>query len=232
MRVVLLDMDGVILRHPKAITHVSRQCVHYVAQKLVIDHPSAYKLNKLLYQRFGHTLLGLERLYDYDLEKTVPEFNDYVYPSYLLGHIVWTTKEDPIWTDMRKDLAVLLDACDHQGIPVHVFSNAPEVWCRMALSQMNVDPLRFGSILSSGDAVVQCSLKPQKVVYKKVRKHLETKYGVSDLDLYFIDDSFHNLVPVMDQPKWRAIHMDKDKLRTKNHYLTSIHTLRDLTELI
>lgn len=231
-RVILLDMDGVIMKHPRILRKVGENCTHYVAKKLGMDLPTSEKLNKLLYTRFSHTLLGLERLYDYPLEKMVPEFNQFVYTEQMSEYFTSENDDPLIWQQMKTDLEALLVACNDKQISVNILSNAPYLWCKTILDKLQVPTKSFDSIMTSGDDVMGCALKPQHVVYRNALQYLQYLYRDDDLDIFFVDDSFPNLVPVIDQPNWRPIHMDGDVFRIQNYYLKTISKLSEIQELI
>jgi FMN phosphatase YigB (HAD superfamily) len=233
-RVILLDMDGVILKHPKVSQQVAQRCVKYVGRKLSIDSQSAHKLNKFMYHRFGHTLLGLERLYDYPLQDMIPEFNKQVYPTSFLEQVLETTRDDPEWKTMQKDWNHMMDMCQKKNLHVNVFSNAPFVWCRMVFECMNVKMDAIDMVFSSGDDVMSAALKPQQEVYENVFRFLQHVHRDSYSEIYFVDDNFHNLMPVIDQPYWRPIYMNAhdETIEIQNQYVKTIRSLRDIDKLL
>jgi FMN phosphatase YigB (HAD superfamily) len=232
-KVILLDMDGVMVRHPTLSTHISKGCVQYVSNKLAIDRTSAQKLNKLLYQRFGHTLLGLDRIYDYDLTKTVPEFSKMVYNHTLLETIRTNMMEDPMFHQMTIELKQLLLESQNKDISVHIFTNAPRSWCQtmMDLLKVNMDDFAEHPIFCSGDDIMGTNLKPQPILYKNLLDYLQYVYKDPMLEILFVDDSLQNLMPIMDHPNWTPIYMNGELAIGTNH-MTTVKSLTDLAELI
>lgn len=234
-KVVLLDVDGVVYRHPRVLYHVGHKCVNYVSKKLQIDLPSAQNVNKTLYQRFGHTLLGLQRVYDMNIDEIMDEFNADVYDAKTMKYLRDSTK-DEIVHSLRKEIKLFLDHCTSKQVPVYLFSNAPYNWCRDIVHMLGMESsVPSYNIIHCGHEAIGYYLKPEPTVYKQVETHMRYLYqpeiDEDSLKLLFVDDSLTNLVPVMDRKNWVAVYLNKE-IQMENANLWTASSLHDVIPFI
>ncbi len=234
-KVVLLDVDGVVYRNPRVLQHVGHKCVKYVSKKLQIDLPAAQNINKTLYQKFGHTLLGMQRVYDMHIEDILEEFNAYVYDRTTMKYLK-ESGHDESMDHLRQEMKDFVEFCNYKDVPVHLFSNAPYRWCR-EISHMldiaNVVPSQ--NIIHSGHLEMGYYLKPERTVYKQVETYLRYMYQDEAhedcLKFVFVDDSLTNLVPVMDRKDWIPIYMNKD-VKMENANVQTASTVYDVMPFV
>jgi FMN phosphatase YigB (HAD superfamily) len=198
-RALLLDFDGVVLRKHHAHDVVSMRCRKYVQKFVPIRNPvKANELNRHLYRTHGHTVLGLRKI-GYDVE--VNEFNNQVYSSIpytqLFNKIQSTHVED------IKSVLKVLNYCKSNDIDVHLFSNAPDVWCLQILHAMGIDVEAYfeGSL----SVITGTYLKPEKECYDAVKVILN-KYD----QICFVDDTLVNFQHVYHDQKWTNLLMSHD----------------------
>lgn len=221
---VLLDFDGVILRHPRASELIRDRCERYVSN-MTSCHPTssaARQLNRALYTTYGHTMYGLYRLgYSASLQR----FNSYVYGAINYDALMADSAE------LHKAImADLYDLSKHHD--TYIFSNAPVTWCLeimgrlvtllppSCLSSVDERPVpehlpRNAHYVAPGLHILQTPyLKPDVRAYEDIERmflHVDQKGGVlsnnnkKDDKFYFVEDSFVNLAPVVSRPRWRSM---------------------------
>jgi FMN phosphatase YigB (HAD superfamily) len=234
-KVALLDVDGVVYRHPRVLYHVGHKCVNYVSKKLQVDLPAAQSINTTLYQRFGHTLLGLQRVYDMHIEDIMEEFNSFVYDQKTLKYLK-DSKDDEVVKKLRTEMREFVDFCNNKDVPVYLFSNAPYLWCREIVHMLEIGgTVPSHNILHCGHDSIGYYLKPELTAYKQVETHLRYLYQSEDdedcLKFVFIDDSLTNLVPVMDRKDWTPIYMNKD-IKLDNANILTAASMYDVMPLL
>ncbi len=212
---VLLDFDGVILRHPRAAELIRDRCERYVSG-MTGCHPSSSaprNLNRALYTTYGHTNYGLYRLgYSASLQR----FNSYVYGG-IDYDALFSDKE--VVESHKTTMQDLDHLCEHHD--TYIFSNAPTVWCsevmkRIAASsssrraptsehQPRIHPGHVQEI-SPGLRVLQMPyLKPDIRAYEAVETMFSLSTGEKNKEIYFVEDSFLNLAQVIPRPRWRSM---------------------------
>jgi FMN phosphatase YigB (HAD superfamily) len=156
------------------------------------------EINRYLYQTTGHTYLGLKKL-GYNV--TLEEFNKYVYSDL---SILDSVNNNIALTNLKK-------RCMELQIPIYIFSNAPSIWCQTILHQMdcNIPILDFPY------------LKPTNQTYGYIQNQIPYK------QLFFVDDSFINLLPVNENNRWIKFLFCPQK-----DTLANIHMISELDELI
>lgn len=142
-RITLLDFDGVLYKHPKAMWYVSKRSSEFVHHKMKLPgkhaSPISEEVNRNLYRTFGHTVLGLQRM---GYEATIEEYNEFVYDQMPYAAI---KPDDPI-PQFAED--------------TYVFSNAPAIYCDRIAGR----PLPHISDLFDHSL----PLKPNKKVYDDI----------------------------------------------------------------
>lgn len=229
-KVVLLDVDGVVFKHTRALSAVSHRCNQYVSQKLGVEISTASKINSVLYKRFGHTVLGLERIYDYDIIETLPEFTKFVYSPTLIEYVHKYSADLATMHVMRSELIQLLRHCDKKDIDVYLFSNAPLQWCEMVLSMLNLKNADIG-VFGSGHEIYDGLLKPHTVLYDNIYKFLSNIYKDPYLQLIYTDDSLQNIIPVLEKPNWVPVYMN-ESLYFGSRKMSTIKNLYELVPLL
>ena len=217
-KVVLIDFDGVILRNCSAYNVVVHRCEQYVNRHISIRNPVKIKeINNQLYETYGHTAIGLRKM---GFDVTVEEFNRFVY-----GYI-----DKSYFRDVRaennahiKDFANLRQHYIDQGVQMFVFSNAPDVWCKTALVEM--DP-QFSDI-ETLSSVMTSNLKPEEECYNVIEKAFS-----SDHDLWFIDDKLQNMVPVMNRPRWKKLLLTNATMDDPVKIKEDLYTIQSLKPLL
>jgi hypothetical protein len=175
MKTLLLDVDGVLVRDRVLLDHVKHNAIQYVAKKLPMSN--ARCMNSILYKAYGHTAIGLNEVYGFD----VRDYNDRVYDSHLINHLRdFIHKSDEFKQD-SETIRELLSI----GHPVELFSNAPREW---------TEPIR-----SAIDERVKNGVysKPELKTYVKFNPYK---------DYVFVDDKMCNLTTSLFFKNWTPIH--------------------------
>lgn len=118
MKSLILDVDGVLVRDRLLLEHVKSNAVDYVRSKLP-KAPEPARVNRVLYNRYGHTATGLNKAFGFD----VSDFNEKVYDKRLIDHL-WSVLSG---SDFQEDAEIINDIAK-SGWDVTLFSNSPLVW--------------------------------------------------------------------------------------------------------
>lgn len=205
-KIVLLDVDGVIFRHPATFAKVHHRIEQFVSKKTRGTIEDAKKRNQFMYKHFGHTHIGLQKLYQSNL--SLKDFNDFVYNEDILKSVYQATYNIDVLHDLVQ-LQSFLRSCAFRNIPVYMFSNAPRVWCKTIQSALHIaEWIPSDRIITCDHEVFQNKkqlLKPQRDVYDTMQNYLRHEYRHDNVELIFVDDSMSNLIPVIDSPVWRPV---------------------------
>lgn len=206
-KVLLLDMDGVVLHQPNLHRFVARRVCTFVRRSLDPKMPGlsfsqAEGINKVLYTTYGHTLTGLNSVFR--LDKTIDDFNSYVYDSTAMSYIS-NLLDDSDMNTRASEARQLLETCSAKGTPVYVFSNAPIKWSNMVAETLGL-PIDKDKILGSDHPVFEKSghLKPYMALYADVDRLLNHRYSKNQ-EVLFVDDSMQNLVPCARMERWTPV---------------------------
>ena len=118
MKSLILDVDGVLVRDRLLLEHVKSNAVNYVRSKLPTA-PEPAKINRMLYARYGHTGIGLNSAFGFD----VSDFNEKVYNNSVIDHL-WSVLSGP---EFQED-ASIVNEIQKSGWDVTLFSNSPLIW--------------------------------------------------------------------------------------------------------
>lgn len=203
-KVLLLDVDGVVLRQNKIMHHVSNKIVHYVSKELHMPVNDALKVNKLLYTEYGHSYRGLRKVYGFD--KSIHHFNSTIYTQEALD-MVHNSNNDINQHIHYMMLRQMMLRCQHKGVPVYLFTNAPTVWCKAVLGASGLDKYIGDENIISCDHDVMLfheddGFKPVDVVYNTVKTFVSNTHHMDEPTYIFIEDSFKNLVPIVGDNSW------------------------------
>jgi len=206
-KVLLLDMDGVVLHQPNIHSFVAMRVSAFVRRKLTpiipnISYEKAENINRALYMTYGHTLIGLNSVFN--TNTSIAEFNSHVYDNVTMDYIP-NFQDDSMMRKNANEVLQVLEQCHFREIPVYIFSNAPIRWNRTVLDMMGL-PIRTDYILGSDHPVFDKRglLKPQAGLYHEV-SHLMNYRHSSSHELVFVDDSLMNLRPCMGNGKWHPV---------------------------
>jgi FMN phosphatase YigB (HAD superfamily) len=209
-RVILMDFDGVLMRHPPVLKRVQGRVVEYVRKYAGKGHMSegdATRLNRDLYQRYGHTHLGMKKLFmPYS---RVSSFNHYVYEPAFLNELYQAFGKDPDCLDGLQSWESWIDDQLYEGDveQTAIFSNSPASWVSLWLSAAGMED-HFQEILGSDHPLFEgrddSLLKPDPRLYDRVETY------IPDPSLYFVEDSPLNLDPVVKRDRWIPMLFDGD----------------------
>lgn len=181
-KMLLLDIDGVVLRDPLLLEHVKHNCAEYVRAKLP-EAKDPYKVNRLLYKRYGHTAHGLRKAFRINAN----DFDDKVYDKKLMSHL-WSCLSS---TEFAKD-AMTLHEIYESGWDIRLFSNSPLRWSI---------PVQCAIGDFVGVNKDELFLKPDARAYSMFSTH---RLKV------FVDDSELNLWPAKHMNNWIGVHFDEN----------------------
>lgn len=234
-KVLLLDMDGVIFHHPRALEHVGKKVTSLV-KKVVPSTATmldAHQINRKLYTSYGHTLLGLRAVYRNDVP-TLDEFNKEVYDDQTLSYLELIRKSPEVQAK-KMEVERVLEIARVKNIPIYIFSNAPLQWCQGILNIMDVcEYFHEDSIFCSSHPVFQDSLlKPQPQLYRSVQDLLQHVHQDGSMELVFVDDSWSNVMPVIGSMGWKPIFLSGNvEGKITSQWVQTIHTIGDVVPLI
>jgi hypothetical protein len=176
---LLLDVDGVIIRDESLLSHMKNNVVRYVKKKIPsLKRPDL--VNTILYKAYGHTALGLTREYGIFTD----DFNEFVYDEHLISHLhdFLTSSKD-----FERDKKTIRHFCDEED--VSFFSNSPMIW---------TEPIREAIDLRIGNS--EGFMKPTVESY--------LRFGDSD-EITFVDDNIVNLLPTLYLNNWNPVHFSE-----------------------
>lgn len=229
-KVLLLDVDGVVFNHRGLLRKVGNKVVNYVARQLNVEQYEAEGINHLLYSQFGHTYIGLKRIYNID--NTIDDFSAFVYNDEMLDKLHSTPLNGELLKNST-EVRLIANMCKMNDIDMYMFSNAPYVWCRTVVDVLMLQDLfSYDQILCCDHDVFQGSLKPQKRVYDTVANVISHKHRDDDIQLIYVDDSFTNLLPVLGDSRWRPIYFNKDGVNINSKTITTIDNMLQLQDSI
>lgn len=194
-QVLLLDLDGVVFRHPTAFARLHARVGEFVASR-VPDSCAAREVHNALFRSHGHTLLGMrEQLGD---TSSIETFNRFVFDAAMIDEV----RRIPRPNDTMRHSAAVRQLVAHarsHGTDTYIFSNAPRNWVAMALSATGLsfepDHVIVGEELGF--------LKPQREAYAAV----EARFGAAGR-LIFVDDSQLNVLSAPNNGRWFSILYD------------------------
>ena len=206
-RVLLLDMDGVVLHQPNLHRFVAMRVGAFVRKRLDaiipgITYDQAEHINRALYTTYGHTLIGMNRVFK--TETSIQEFNSSVYDSTTLSY-VHHFQDDKEVNKRANEVRQVLERCHMNRMPVYIFSNAPICWSRTVLDVIGL-PIPTEFILGSDHPLFERGgqLKPDVGLYNEVSRLMTYRHS-SDHELVFVDDSLMNLRPCVNKQGWCPI---------------------------
>lgn len=224
-RVLLLDLDDVVFRHPAAHAVVARRVVALLADRLRLSHVDADVLNRRLYGGHGHTLLGLRR--ELDVTLSVNDFNAAVYANSTLAEVA-RLPHNPRTSLRALEAARLLIEMRRRDVACYVFSNAPRVWCEFALGMVGLggvfSPDRM--LTSDGHDPLNLVLKPSSLSYEIAEGVVRMSGGDG---IAFVDDSLRNLESA--PTGWKKYLMCNDVCSFVDHRAGPAH-ITSLDELV
>lgn len=214
-RVLLMDFDGVLLRHPPVLRRVQGRVVEYVRRHVgargnTMSETDAIRLNRDLYQRHGHTHLGMKKLFmPYARVET---FNAFVYDPSFLSELYQDYGKDPECLGGLQQWESWLDEQLNEGDveKLALFTNSPSHWVEMWLSAAGMEG-RFQECLGSDHPLFESRedslLKPAPYLYDRIEH-----YHNLDASLYFVEDSPLNLDPVVGRDRWIPMLFDGEEV--------------------
>lgn len=195
---ILLDFDGIVIRNQTIGKIIEQKSIDFVQSKLNISHRNSKYINRFLYKTYGHTANGIAKYTSERLDDVVYDYNDYVFNNInykdLSSYLIKNDK-DRIDTLMQT-IAKTYD--NKYGL----FTNAPISWCENLLSclQMDIyDIIDYDKVYTSDEG----DLKPNLTMYNYIESELNDT-------IYFIDDSYVNLSPVLNNDRWKTYLVDSD----------------------
>lgn len=177
-KAAFVDFDGVIVKNKSVLSKVQKRAVSYVQHKLKSsDSNVCERVNEHMYKTSGHTLIGLCDIVGEQHAGTLQEFNSHVYGDLHLDKDEFYEIKNNNMSEWKAFVAQM----KFQGIPIYIFSNAPEDWCLTFIDAEDISGIYSPSQMSHR------YLKPLPAMYDLISE----KHGSSQI--YFIDDNDCNL---------------------------------------
>lgn len=254
--VLLLDVDGVIVRNKTLLNTVSRKCVKYVQKKhpMQISDDEAHRINKVLYTQYGHTLLGVNALCEvYPSDSKIDtvrmqrnnyyDFDELVYDNDTMNMLYHFLDSQEFMMD-TVSLANMCSCIHSCAYPAHIclFSNAPKKWCDAVANKIHdLYKVKYiDDIICSDHHVFSVDqtriFKPHIHVYHNVHSHITSKtnppgsQSQPHKNIVFIDDSIGNLLPIAQNKHWIPIHFSNEATHT--HIVPSFGSFRQIEKYI
>lgn len=247
-RVLLLDFDGVILRHKPVLHKIQERVVDYVQKNVhngYLTEKDADRLNRDLYSRYGHTHTGMKKLF---LPfSRLSNFNEYVYnPVFLQSLYHEFATDETLHKELKEFRDWVKNFEETSNIPCYIFTNSPALWCELWLmhtpGSTHIHGVKdiFGSDHTIFETPSDNLLKPNPVLYRRIESYLSyspvitSKKDASkatDLQFVFVDDSIANLEPLITRPMWFPIWFGHDNLIGDNVFLR-MNRLEDLNQIL
>ena len=205
-KIVLLDVDGVLFTH-RPLMNIVRNKIAVYTQKYLETHRNIKMTDKEcclfvdnLYRRTGHTMRGMWQYYGADKHLSLRDFNDEVYDSETLRLLGAHLKYNANVQEQRETAQYFVSKCEAANIPVGIFSNAPQQWCDMIVSNygLNVDPKLLYT--SSHPLFHPRRVKPDTSLYNDI-----SDACTNAKEIIFIDDSSMNIKGATNVRKWKPI---------------------------
>lgn len=202
MSLILLDIDGVIIRDDVLLDHVKHNIVKYVNKKLpMVKNPHPSKLNSLLYRAYGHTGHGLKKEFGIDTK----DFNEYVYTPHVINHLCDFLKSDEFNRDAK-----YIREIRKKGWDISLFSNSPLEWSEPVREALNVQGI-------TND------------VYYKPELESYLRFSSEADRVIVVDDKMCNLMPVLFFPHWTPIHFSSVR---ETHFIKTVGTMKELVDVV
>lgn len=235
-KVLLLDMDGVVLHHPNIQYYVSMRASSYVREKLkpqvsTIEYQQAENINKILYTTFGHTLTGLNKIFY--MEHSIQDFNNYVYDDNMMKFLSTFENELNI-NDRIKEIRFLLECCEKKNVPVYIFSNAPNKWSEMIveISKLSIEKQNIiGSDHKMFEDKMEQFLKPYHPMYRRVQMLINEKHAEYP-EMIFVDDAMMNIKPCFYMKQWKPILLSPQSPTMNMPQFSIRSSIHDILELV
>lgn len=227
---VLLDYDGVVLRHPRASRLIRKRCERYTAMLTGgrAGSNAVRDLNHAVYTTFGHTHVGLRRL---GYPSDIVSFNAQVYGDIDYNALFENTEDDVLEANVKvlKDVLRLAESYE-----VKIFSNAPREWCVETMRQVDMSGGAALAHMQSNfiDLSTTGLVKPDIRAYVAAEIALSWSSCASDGDIYFVDDALVNIAPVFARPGWKSVLFTGSNITLPSGLalVSSIDSLHDLIE--
>ena len=235
-KVLLLDVDGVILRDSKVLQKISLNIVKYYAKELNVPLKNALHINQLLYSEYGHSYRGLRKLYNFD--KSIHHFNRTVYTPDVINALKESSSTDKVQHMHYNNFVNILTTCHQNDIPVYLFTNAPLVWCKAVLqiSGLHKHIVEENIISCDHDTMLlhkDDGFKPVGMVYETVKLFIKRQHHLDEPLCIFIEDSFKNLIPVVNDSSWLPLHFNPEApLNTLSSYSPNMVTIRNVKSVM
>lgn len=234
-KVLLLDVDGVIFNHPRALERVGKR-ITKVVHKMLPGKPTAleaHHINRRLYTSYGHTLLGLRAIYQNKIP-SIAQFNKDIYNLETIEYL-YAIRNSYEVEEKKIEFMSVLEHASKKDVPVYLFSNAPIHWCQGIIDIMDMhDAVPQDNILSSSHPVFQDTLlKPMPSLYSSVQDFLEHTYKNNELQICYVDDAWINIMPVIGEPGWQPIYMNRELggcIQSKK--VQTVQTLREIEMIV
>jgi FMN phosphatase YigB (HAD superfamily) len=211
-KVLLLDMDGVVLHQPNIQRYIVMRVNGFVRRHLEpvikgISYHDAERINRTLYTTYGHTLLGLNAMFNLNIG--VREYNTSVYDSTTIGYVL-NFQDDKEMNKRANEIRELVSMCYLASIPVYVFSNAPLSWSNTVINMMGI-AIDKENVLGPDHPIFDENgqLKPARGTYSQVARLIGHRHG-NNRTMVFVDDSMTNIKACMGMSRWKPVLLSPD----------------------
>lgn len=228
-KAIVADMDGVLFKHSVLSKQVANRAISFVKKRInpYMSDKKAKQINEVLYKNYGHTLIGLNELYD--STATIKDYCEYVYDNDFITQMN-TLNKDTIFNENAIEVKRFIDRIKMQQIPFYIFSNASVEWCMMGMQMMDIDIEKIQVIGCNSEVHGEwMSLKPYKQSYINLLNHVHDTSGFPyKTQVIYVDDQMINLQPVLNNPYWKSIWYNSTK---QSVYTDKLYGIQELSQL-
>lgn len=241
-KVLLLDIDGVLLKDKLLLHNVTENVVQYVQKHAPIknlDTLQARHLNKLLYKSHGHTLRGMRIAFPNNAEEyTNSCFAKEVYNKQLLSNLLKHIDSSDEFKLLHETFQPIIDRCNEKNIPIHILSNAPLEWCCPIFCAFNISHMVISqdTFFHSNHLYFNNSLlKPDVELYSLIFQKLQQKHNFQNnkgaIECIFVDDSPINLLPILSIGGWTPIQFKSQNDNASSESMNYIKHISSLSDV-
>ena len=185
-QIILLDVDGVLIRNPAIQKYVTHRSVEFVRKY----HPNqsydtVKNLNTICYTKLGHSSFLVR-----NSKQTVVDYNEYVFDEDTLRFVRNNVTERDV-----ERLHNVMRLVDYRRIDTGLCTNSPQVYCEELFSSLEYDIRQFDHLITSDSGFI----KPMSAFFDAADVQTN-EYST----IHFIDDSVLNTKAVRRRPRWNA----------------------------
>jgi hypothetical protein len=202
---LLLDFDGVVLKNTHTLKHQNMRSLQLVQKHSGFDISYCKKLKQRWRPVYKQTVPLINGLFKKNV--SLYEYQDFVFDPRYYTELIKDIDEETVLH--MKEYEKLIQHCEKNKIPWHIFTNARIDWVLYFSCIAGIKIKEENIIWALENDFTY--LKPYYHSYQKVENMFpETKKFV------YADDTYFNLEPVQKKDKWQTIYICNNESTTYN----------------